>query len=129
MEKELKEYFMTLCDNFWEEGNNPKIKSEFGYDEFDGTQKYDWFLNVLCPKYQPELFDPNLSVLLYKFYASVVEDEPKMTDFLAILPLSYHKSIIENCADAFEALEIIVKTIENDWTKCELIDYFSLLKN
>ena len=129
MEKELKEYFATLCDNFWEEGNNPKIKSEFGYNNFDGAQDYNWFLNVLCPKYQPELFDLNLSVLFYKFYAKIVEDEPNIIDFLATLPLSYHKIIIENCADAFEALEIIVKTLENDWTKSELIDYFSLLKN
>ncbi len=129
MEQGLKEYFAMLCDNFWEEDHNPKIKCEFGYHEFDGTQDYDWFLNILCQKYQPELFDQTLSVLFYKFYAQLVEDEESIIEFLATLPLSYHKIIIENCYDAFEALTIIVKVLENDWSKNELINYFSLLRN
>lgn len=129
MEQGLKEYFAALCDNFWEDGHNPKIKCEFGYNEYDGSQDFDWFLNVLCPKYQPELFNPNLSALFYKFYSQLVEDEYSILDFLGTLPLSYHMIIIENCYDVFEALTVIVKTLENDWSKSELLDYFFRLRN
>ena len=129
MEQGLNDYFAALCDNFWEENHNPKIKREFGYHEFDGSQDYDWFLNHLCRKYQPELFDLNLSALFYKFYETLVEDERDMLDFIGTLPLSYHKIIIDNCSDAYEALTIIVKALENDWSKIELIDYFLKLRN
>ena len=129
MEQGLVEYFARLSNKFWQIGNNPKIKFEFGYEDRLDNGGMDWFSNGLHVQFMPEQFDLDLSVKFYRFYASLVEDEPSMVDFLSTVPLSYHKILINNCYDFYEALAIIAKALENDWSKNELINYFAMSRN
>ena len=129
MEKGLKEYFAKLAEKFWQIGNNPKIKFEFGYEELDDNQGMDWFVHGMHRQYQPEQFDLGMSVMFYKFYSQLVEDEPEIVDFLSTVPLSYHKILITKCSDAYEALTYIAKSLENDWSLAELKAVFDLKLN
>ena len=129
MEQELKEYFAKLSRNFWQPGNNRKIKHELGYDKEPDVGDMSWFFRVVCSSRQPEENDIAFSLSFYRFYNQLLEDEPSLRDFLQVIPFSYHRLLIEKCSDAYDALTIIAKAIENDWTKNELINYFSLSRN
>ena len=129
MEEGLKEYFAKLRTNFWQPGKNPKIKYELGYRENKDFGDMAWFFNVFEKPFQPESLDLAFSLNFYRFYNHLLEDEPSMHDFISLLPFSYHRVIIEKCSDAYEALNIIAKAIENDWSRLELINYFSLSRN
>ena len=87
------------------------------------------FFSFFEKPYQQEASDLVFSLNFYRFYNKLFEDEPSMKDFVSLLPFSYHRVIIEKCSDAYDALQIIAKTIENDWTKVELINYFSMTRN
>ena len=129
MEQGLKEYFAKLSKNFWQPNNNPKIKYELGYrDELPGNDM-SWLFKFFQRPYQPEEDDIVFSLSFYRFYKDLLEDEPDMIDFIKTIPFSYHKILIDKCSDAYEALTIIAKAIENDWAKYELINYFSLSRN
>ena len=131
MEQQLKEYFVELYQKFQQPGNNPKIKAEFepqSYDfEFELGKFLNFFGNKPKAKIGPE--DYAFSINFYKLYQEVIDDEPWMFDFISLLPMNYHRVIVSNCSDAYDALTIIVKIIENDWTKNELINYFSISRN
>ena len=129
MDEGLKEYFAKLEHNFWQPGKNPKIKYELGYKEDKDIGDMAWFFSVFQKPFQPESLDLAFSVNFYRFYNELLKDEPSMQDFISLIPFSYHKVIIEKCSDAYEALAIIEKIIENDWSKIELINYFSALRN
>lgn len=128
MEQQLLEYFAKLSKNFWQPGKNPKIKYELGYREQFNTDM-SWFFNAFQKPYQPEESDIAFSVNFYRFYRQLIDDEPQMLDFLKLIPFSYHRIIIQKCGDAYDALTVIAKAIENDWTKNELVNYFSLSRN
>ena len=129
MEKGLKEYFAKLSKKFWQPGNNPKIKHEKGYElEPDGSDM-SWFFRIFEKPKKINPIDLAFSVNFYKFYNELIEDEPSMRDFISILPFSYHKLIIKNCADAFDALTIIIPIIEYDWSFSELKEYFERKNN
>ena len=131
MEQKLKEYFVELYNKFQQPGNNPKIKKEHEpqcYDiEFDPNNFLSLFQKKPKIKFEPE--DYAFSINFYRLYKQVIDDEPWMLDFLSILPKSYHRIIVNNCGEAFDALTVIVKTIENDWSKTELANYFSVSRN
>lgn len=128
MEQQLKEYFAKLSKNFWQENNNPKIKYELGYRD-QNEQEIGWFIKMINRPIQPEENDLIFSLNFYRFYKQLTDDEPEMLDFIKLIPFSYHRMLIEKCADAYDALTIIAKAIENDWSKIELINYFSLSRN
>lgn len=131
MEQQLKEYFVELYKKFQQPGNNPKIKRSFEPKSYDYDYEVERILNFFCyitkKKFDPE--DYVFSVDFYKLYERVVDNEPWMFEFLCILPIHYHRIIVSNCSDAYDALTVIVKTIENDWSKNELINYFKYQKN
>ena len=131
MEQQLKEYFVELYNKFQQPGSNPKIKRSFEPDSYDYDYEVERILSFFGyntkKKFGPE--DYVFSVDFYKLYKEVVDDEPWMLEFLCILPIHYHRIIVDKCGDAYDALSIIVKTIENDWSKSELINYFSMSRN
>ena len=129
MEQELKEYFAKLSKNFWQPGNNLKIKHELGYDEEPDVGDMSWFFRVFNRPHQPEEKDLIFTLNFYRFYQQLLDDEPSMIDFLRVIPLSYHKLLIEKCADAYDALTIMPFVIEKDWTKEELQNYFEVNRN
>ena len=129
MEEGLKEYLFNLSENFWQVEHNPKIKFEFGYEENVNIAHYDWFTNGMHRQFQPEQFDLELCAKFYRFYSFLVESEPEIIDFLSTVPLSYHRILIQNCEDAYEALSIISKALENDWSRLKLINYFKMNRN
>ena len=124
MEKGLKEYFAKLSKNFWQPGNNLKIKHEKGYNIEPDENDMSWFFKHFEKPKRIEAVNLAFSIDFYNFYHDLLEDEPSMRDFISILPFSYHKLLIKNCADAYDALTIIIRVIENDWSFLELKDYF-----
>ena len=129
MDQGLKEYFAKLSQKFWQPENNPKIKYELGYKQEKDFGDMAWFFSVFQKPFQPESQDLAFSVNFYRFYNQLLEDEPSMHDFISLVPFSYHKVLIEKCSDAYDALTIIAKAIENDWSRFELINYFFVSRN
>ena len=131
MEQKLKDYFVNVYNKFQQPNSNPKIKREFEPDCYDFEYEVGRILNFFGYKtrmnFGPE--DYAFSVDFYRLYKEVVDDEPWMLDFLSLLPIHYHRIIVDKCGDGFDALTVIIKTIENDWSKNELLNYFSTSRN
>ena len=129
MEKGLKEYFAKLSENFWQPGNNLNIKREMGYKQEHNVGDMSWFFKAI---YSPKRLDTTelaFSVNFYNFYKQVIDDEPDLLNLLGLLPISYHRIILKEYSDPFDALSTIVFTIEKDLCKDELINYFKLNRN